>query len=175
MPNDDAGLNAMKLGLIRLMPELRGRAVRLTGSTAGADDLVQDTLERALRFADRFVEGTNSRAWAHQVLFSVFVSRYRKDKRERHLWQRVLEDPTTRSRGSRQAAQPDAGWWLSEKMEACVDALPSAFRETFVLVDLQEHSYREAAERLGVPVGTVMSRLHRARKLLATTAGPLAA
>ncbi len=175
MHNDDIGLNALKLGLIRLMPELRGRAMRLTGSAARADDLVQDTFERALRFADRFAEGSNIRAWAHQVLFSVFVSSYRKDKRERRLWQRVLEDPSTKTRGSRVAAEPDAGWWLSEKMEACVESLPSGFRETFVLVDLQEHSYREAAERLRIPVGTVMSRLHRARKLLATTVGPLAA
>jgi RNA polymerase sigma-70 factor (ECF subfamily) len=175
MHNDDARLNALKLGLIHLMPELRGRAMRLTRSSAQADDLVQDAVERALRFGDRFEEGTNIRAWAHQVLFSVFVSRYRKDKRERRLWQRVLADPTTKMRGARRAAEPDAGWWLSEKVEACVDSLPTGFRETFVLVDLQEHSYREAAERLGIPVGTVMSRLHRARKLLATTVGPLAA
>ncbi len=175
MHNDDAHLNALKLGLIQLLPELRGRALRLTGNAALADDLVQDTFERALRFAARFVEGTNIRAWAHQVLFSVFVSRYRKHKRERKLWQRVLDDPTTKMRGARAQAEPDAGWWLSEKVEACVDALPNGFRETFVLVDLQEHSYREAAETLGIPVGTVMSRLHRARKLLATTVGPLAA
>ena len=175
MHNDDAGLNALKLGLIRLLPELRGRALRLTGNAALADDLVQDTFERALRFADRFAEGTNMRAWAHQVLFTVFVSRYRKDKRERKLWQRVLEDPTTKIRGARAQAEPDAGWWLGEKVEACVDALPSGFRETFVLVDLKENSYREAASALGIPVGTVMSRLHRARKLLAISVGSLAA
>jgi RNA polymerase sigma-70 factor (ECF subfamily) len=161
--HDIAGLRA---GLVELVPELRGRASRLAGDRATADDLVQDTIERALRFADQYERGTNLRAWAYQILFSVFVTRYRRSRRERNALKHLAGDPCAwtvpNAFKSAEASAP-----LLRSTQAKIDALPEGFRAVLVLVDLDEHSYREAATELGVPVGTVMSRLHRGRRLLA--------
>src|SRR5262245_54204870 len=83
----------LKLGLVRLVPELRARAMRLSGNPATADDIVQDSIERALRFADQYERGTNLRAWAHQILFSVFVTRYRRERREKNALKALSSDP----------------------------------------------------------------------------------
>jgi RNA polymerase sigma-70 factor (ECF subfamily) len=157
----------LRAGLVALVPDLRARALRLCGDGAAADDVVQDTVERALRFADQYERGTNLRAWALQILFSVFVTRWRRRRRERTALEALAADPCawTVPIGF---TPPDAGEGaLSKATREKLAALPAGFREAVVMVDLQERSYREAARALGVPVGTVMSRLHRARKLLA--------
>lgn len=151
--------------LVRLLPDLRVRALRLVGDQARADDLVQDTFERALRFADQYQRGTNLRAWAGQVLFSVFVTRYRRIRRERNALRLLAHDPCAWTMPEPMRADGRLG--LSVSTRTKLESLPTSFRDVVVLVDLEEHSYREAAETLGVPVGTVMSRLHRGRKLLA--------
>jgi RNA polymerase sigma-70 factor, ECF subfamily len=154
-------------GLVTLLPELRIRALRLAQSAAGADDLVQDTVERAMRFQSQYERGTNLRAWAQQILFSVFVTRYRKSRRERNALRRMTVDPvawTTRD----PFAAPDATSRLTAKTEEKLSALPEGFRRVITLVDLEARSYRDAAGELDVPVGTVMSRLHRGRKMLAS-------
>jgi RNA polymerase sigma-70 factor (ECF subfamily) len=148
-----------------LLPELRGRAFRLVGDTARAEDLVQDTFERALRFASQYTSGTNLRAWAGQVLFSVFVTKYRRIRRERNALRLLASDPCAWTAPEPLTADGNLGLSVSTKTK--LDALPETFRDVLVLVDLEDHSYREAADALGVPVGTVMSRLHRGRKLLA--------
>jgi len=160
---DVAGLRD---GLCLLVPELRGRAARLCGDRATADDLVQDTVERALRFADQYERGTNLRAWAYQILFSVFVTRYRRTRRERNALKHLAGDPCAWTVPNA-FKSPDASAPLLRSTQAKIDALPEGFRAVLVLVDLDELSYREAASELGVPVGTVMSRLHRGRRLLA--------
>jgi RNA polymerase sigma-70 factor (ECF subfamily) len=157
----------LERGLVRLMPELRARAMRLSGSPATADDLVQDTLERALRFADQYERGTNLRAWAHQILFSVFVTKYRRDRRERNALKSLAADPCAWTLPDRFMA-PDKGAPLMPSTEKTLEALPPGFKSVLRLVDLEEHSYKDAADALGLPVGTVMSRLHRGRKMLAT-------
>ena len=154
-------------GLVALAPELRGRALRLAGDPTVADDIVQDTVERALRFAPQYVLGSNLRAWVYQILFSVFVTRYRRVRRERNALRALGGDPCAWTVPERFAA-PDVGAPLSPRTQAELDALPETFRSVLELVDLGEHTYREAADALGVPVGTVMSRLHRGRRLLAT-------
>lgn len=162
--NDTAELHA---GLVALLPELRARAMRLCGDASGADDVVQDSVERALRFADQYQRGTNLRAWAFQILFSVFVTRWRRRRRDRNAVENLASDPCAWTRPVGFTA-PDAGWGsLTAATRRKLDALPDGFRAVIVMVDLQERSYREAAKELGVPVGTVMSRLHRGRKLLA--------
>lgn len=162
--NDAAELHA---GLVALLPELRARAMRLCGDAAAADDVVQDSIERALRFADQYQRGTNLRAWAFQILFSVFVTRWRRRRRDRNAVESLASDPCAWTRPVGFAA-PDAGWGsLTAATRRKLDALPDGFRAVIVMVDLQERSYRDAAKELGVPVGTVMSRLHRGRKLLA--------
>ena len=77
-------LASLKAGLVELVPELRGRACRLAGDPTTAEDIVQDTIERALKFAAQYERGTNLRAWVYQILFSVFVTRYRRCRREKN-------------------------------------------------------------------------------------------
>ena len=154
-------------GLVALLPELRARALRLCSDRAAAEDVAQDTIERALRFADQYERGTNLRAWAFQILFSVFVTRWRRRRRERNALENLAPDPCawTVPTGF---VRPDAGpGSLTASTRRKLDALPEGFRAVVVMVDLEQRSYRDAARELGVPVGTVMSRLHRGRKLLA--------
>jgi RNA polymerase sigma-70 factor (ECF subfamily) len=153
--------------LVELVPELRARAIRLCGDRTAADDVVQDAIERALRFADQYERGTNLRAWAFQILFSVFVTRWRRRRRERNALDNLARDPCAWTVQTGFVA-PDAGpGSLTPSTRRKLDALPEGFRAVVVMVDLEQRSYRDAARELGVPVGTVMSRLHRGRKLLA--------
>jgi RNA polymerase sigma-70 factor (ECF subfamily) len=161
-------LESLRRGLVLLVPELRTRALRLAGDRATADDLVQDTLERALRFAGQYVHGTNLRAWVKQILFSVFITRYRRSRRERNALRNLSTDPCAWTQPE-SFARPDSEVELTRATRQRLDALPTGFRVVIELVDLGEQSYREAAAQLGVPVGTVMSRLHRGRRLLAET------
>jgi RNA polymerase sigma-70 factor (ECF subfamily) len=162
-----SALSALKLGLAALVPDLRARALRLAGDPAAADDIVQDTIERALRFIGQYEEGTSLRAWTFQILFSVFVTRWRRRGRERRALERLACDPHAWT-APNAFAPPDAGGGsLTRSTRRTLDALPDGFRAVVVMVDLEERSYRDAARELGVPVGTVMSRLHRGRKLLA--------
>lgn len=154
----------LRLGLVTLMPELRSRALRLSGNPAQADDLVQDTIERALKFQAQYERGTNLRAWALSILFSVFVTRYRQKRREKNALRELTFDPNAWTQPEQE--RTDARVSLTRQTAARLDTLPAGFREAIVMVDLEERSYRDAAQALGVPVGTVMSRLHRGRKLL---------
>ena len=153
--------------LIALVPQLRARARRLCGDEAAADDVVQDTIERALRFSHRYEPGTNLRAWAFQVLFTVFVTRWRRCRRERNALSRLAHDPCAWTVPIRFTAPDEGDGALFPSTRRTLDALPEGFRAAVVLVDLEQRTYLDAAQALGVPVGTVMSRLHRGRKLLA--------
>jgi RNA polymerase sigma-70 factor (ECF subfamily) len=146
-----------------------GRATRLSHSPTVAEDLVQDTVERALKFESHYVEGTNVRAWVHQILFSVFITRCRRVRRERKALSWLGTDPCawTAPEGAPAAMQA-----VSPGVQRALEALPPSFRKVVELVDLEEMSYRDAAELVGVPVGTVMSRLHRGRRLLAAELSP---
>lgn len=150
-----------------LIPVLRSRALKLCLNATDAQDLVQDTVERALRFEQSFQPGTNVRAWMQQVLFSVFVTRCRRLRRERRAIQTLTVDPCAWT-------HPDAGppmQHLSKSVEGAIAELPQQFAAVIRLVDLDERSYKDAADHLGIPVGTVMSRLFRGRRLLATRLG----
>src|SRR5262249_30766625 len=126
--------------------------------------LVQETVLRALRFESTFQRGTNLRAWMHQILESVFVTRCRSRARERRAFERFAGDPTLCTRSTK-APEVRA---VTNHVDAALRSLPDAFLKVVELVDLGEASYREAADTLGVPVGTVMSRLFRARRILET-------
>ena len=135
-----------ELALKHLDP-LYSAALRLTKNDRDAEDLVQDTFLRAYRFFDKFERGTNMKAWLFKILTNTFINRYRRSVKERNIvegTERVLSDDVLRA----------------------VDALPVDFRMVVILADLQEFSYKEIAEILDVPVGTVMSRLYRGRRLL---------
>lgn len=157
----------LERGLVALVPELRGRACRLAGDPVTADDIVQDTIERALKFSAQYERGTNLRAWVYQILFSVFVTRYRRSRREKNALRVLASDPCAWTVPTSFAA-PETGSSLTPTTQGKLDALPETFRAVLKMVDLDELTYREAANELGVPVGTVMSRLHRGRKMLAT-------
>jgi RNA polymerase sigma-70 factor (ECF subfamily) len=148
------------------LDELYGTAVRLTRSRAHAEDLLQETLLRAWAFWDRFESGTNARAWMHRILMNTFINGYRRGKRERELLAEVQRSSSVRHPlwSHRQREEASAG--LGDEIQQALSALPDEFRTVVMLVDLSDLSYREAADRLGCPIGTVMSRLHRGRRVL---------
>jgi RNA polymerase sigma-70 factor (ECF subfamily) len=165
---EPTALGSLRRALPALLPTLRARALRLSRDGATAEDLVQDTLERALRFASTFEPDTNLRAWMHKILLSVFVSRCRRLSRERRALDWLANDPCAWTNSDGPAEQPA----LLPSVEGAIARLPPQFACVIRLVDLGEHSYKDAALCLGVPVGTVMSRLFRGRQLLAAALGP---
>ncbi len=152
---------------------LYAAALRLTRNERDAEDLVQDALLRAYRFFDRFERGTNIKAWLFKILTNTFINRYRRSVKERSIVdgpeQESVQEQVISREASDQAADPERWFFdrlLSEDVLRAVDALPIDFRMVVILADLQEFSYREIAEIVDVPVGTVMSRLYRGRRLL---------
>jgi RNA polymerase sigma-70 factor (ECF subfamily) len=154
------------------LDSLFGTAVRLTRNPRDAEDLVQDTMLQAFRFFDRFEPGSNCKAWLFKILTNTFINRYRKRTREREI-REVLDHEETPSLMSEQMAEASLDpegtltrGLLSDDVKRALDELPEDFRLAVVLSDLEEFSYREIADIMDCPVGTVMSRLHRGRRLL---------
>jgi RNA polymerase sigma-70 factor (ECF subfamily) len=156
--------NEVRAKLAEHLPQLRLRALRLCRDRDLADDLLQETALRALSFESSYKSDTNLKAWLYQILFSVFVTRCRRRRRSTKFMLEHGADPNLWC-GSLEPSRPSE--CLSPPVERAIQALPQQFGQVVVLVDLEELSYGEAAEQLGVPIGTVMSRLHRGRKLLA--------
>jgi RNA polymerase sigma-70 factor, ECF subfamily len=150
--------------------QLYPAALRLTRNVSDAEDLVQETFAKAYAGFHQFQPGTNLRAWLHRILANAFINSYRKKRRE----------PVT-------VLGPDGGDWQfdaepavlvrsaeAEAMDRLTDSdilaalreLPEDFRAAVYLADIEGYSYREIAEMMGTPVGTVMSRLHRGRARL---------
>jgi len=167
MGRSDAGSTEVRQGLAALRPELYARALRLSRSPAQADDIVQEAMLRALRFETQYRAGTNLRAWVGQVLVSVFLTQCRRNKRERKALDNLTRDPCAWLKND----APTVMQSLSPRPARALANIPESYRLAVQLVDLQSMSYREAAERLDVPVGTIMSRLHRGRKMLAQSLG----
>jgi RNA polymerase sigma-70 factor, ECF subfamily len=154
------------------MGPLYGAALHLTRRPEDAEDLLQDTYLRAYRSFDDFTPGTNCKAWLFAILHSIFLNKARKAQREprgmtidelEERYQRWLP-PSSPAAFAPSQGQADSG--LSRKLADVLGELPEAFRSAVVLVDVEELSYEEAAAALGCPVGTVRSRLFRARRLL---------
>ena len=154
-----------------LMTALYNVAVRMTGSSEDAADVVQDTYLRAYRTFDNFRPGTNERAWLFTILYSVVINRQDRAKREAHnvrldemeeRFQQYLQadDPSDAAR------DPSAPRPTSPEIEVALRDLPEVFRTAVLLVDVQDLSYEEAARVVGCPVGTLRSRLFRGRRLL---------
>jgi RNA polymerase sigma-70 factor (ECF subfamily) len=152
---------------------LYGAALRLTRDANEAQDLVQDALVRAYRFQDHFQPGTNLKAWLLRILTNNFINHYRRFARERKALEHEEGSPVGEGVMSRDAlrglhdsvALAQEGLLRKEILDA-LDSLPEDYRVIIVLADVEELSYKEIAETLSIPIGTVMSRLHRARKLL---------
>lgn len=153
-------------------------AVRLTRSAADADDLVQDSVIKAYRFFDSYEQGTNVRAWLLKILTNLFFSRHRRTTLESNVSAMGAVDPVADGWMSAASMAPTREpERLVERplLEASVgkvlDELPEDFRTVLVLVDIEGLTYREVADAMGCPIGTVMSRLHRARKAVALRLG----
>jgi RNA polymerase sigma-70 factor (ECF subfamily) len=149
--------------LAALVPDLFARALRMAGAPERAEDLVQDSVERAIRFRRTYRPGSNLRAWVYQILFSALVTEHRRNRRERRALGILRMDPCAWTLPD----PPVLCASLSASVARALENLPDTFREVVVLVDIEGRSYKCAAMRLGVPVGTIMSRLHRGRRALA--------
>jgi RNA polymerase sigma-70 factor (ECF subfamily) len=159
---------------LRHLDALYRTALRMTRSEADAEDLVQETYIRAFRFRDQFTLGTNMKAWLFRILTNTFINTYRRKTAqpevtdlegidEFSLYRRMADD-----RAASTSPDPEAELLNSVVDTEVTDALeelPEKFRTT-VLLDVEGFSYKEIAEMLGIPIGTVMSRLHRGRKFL---------
>ncbi len=144
-------------------------AWRLTRHAEDAADLTQDTMLRAYRAFDTYTPGTHARAWLLRILYTVFVNHYHRKRRAPASI--PIEELEARY-GIELAAPPSSvevgvGTWTEPEIAAALEELPDVFRHTVLLVDVEDLSYEEAARTLGCEVGTVRSRLFRARRLLA--------
>jgi RNA polymerase sigma-70 factor (ECF subfamily) len=148
--------------------------LRMTRSEAEAEDLVQETYIRAFRFRDQFTPGTNLKAWLFRILTNTFINQYRRkaarpettelDDVEESILYRHMRDVSPGS-SSPDPERELIDKTLSSEVKEALEALPEKFRTT-LLLDVEGFSYKEIAEVLDIPIGTVMSRLHRGRKFL---------
>ena len=148
--------------LIALIPRLRRYARMLCADAAAADDLVQDTLERACERLAQWRPGSDLRAWAFTIMHNLFVSETRRPRYRLEAAHDALPGDTA----GNVAPDPAAGWVEALDLERALRALPQAQRQVLLLVAFEDMSYEQVARVAGVPVGTVMSRLSRARAQL---------
>ncbi len=152
---------------------LYNTALRLTRNPADAEDLVQEVFYKAFRSIDQFEPGTNLRAWLFKILVNTHISQYRRsskdptasgydDVEEFSMYSQV------HSRAESLTDSPDSvlNQFLEKDIRNAIERLPEAFRDVVLLIDVEGFSYQEAADILNVPVGTIMSRLFRSRKML---------
>src|ERR1700704_6576126 len=157
------------------MSSLYSAALRMTRNPADAEDLVQETYLRAFRGFGGFTEGTNLKAWLYRILTNTYINTYRAKKRrpeetelndveDFYLYRRLgaLEE----ARAGRSAEEELLDFVSEAEVKDAVEALPESFRLAVLLADVEGFSYKEIAEILDIPIGTVMSRLHRGRKAL---------
>jgi RNA polymerase sigma-70 factor, ECF subfamily len=172
--SDQADLHArFERDVLPLLPSLYGAALRMTRNPADAEDLVQDTYLRAFRGFAGFQEGTNLKAWLYRILTNSYINTYRKKQRE----PQIVETPDDADEWylyDRLAARNVEGSAEQEVLDripdadvkAALESLPENFRMPVLLADVEGFSYKEIAEIMDTPIGTVMSRLHRGRKAL---------
>ena len=160
---------------MEFMPSLYTAAMRMTRNAADAEDLVQETYLKAYRAFATFQEGTNLKAWLYRILTNTFINSYRSKKRrpdeteldeveDLYLYRRLggLEAAAA----GRSAEEEVLDRFTDDEVKEALEALPEQFRMAVLLADVEGFSYKEIAEILDIPIGTVMSRLHRGRKAL---------
>jgi RNA polymerase sigma-70 factor, ECF subfamily len=158
-----------------LMSSLYSAALRMTRNPADAEDLLQETYLRAYRGFGGFEHGTNLKAWLYRILTNTYINQYRAKKRrfdeteldeaeDLYLYRRLggLEAVAA----GRSAEDELMDWFTDAEVKTALEALPEQFRMAVLLADVEGFSYKEIAEILDIPIGTVMSRLHRGRKSL---------
>jgi len=172
-PPEDAAVRArFERDVVPLLPNLYSAALRLTRNPSDAEDLVQETYLRAYRGFGGFEEGTNLRAWMYRILTNTFINAYRKKQREPiTVRDDEIEDWFLYDRLGQAGVEASAESEVldrlpDEDVQRALEDLPEGFRMAVLLADVEGFSYKEIAEILDVPIGTVMSRLHRGRKAL---------
>lgn len=164
---------AFESEVLQHMDTLYAAALRLTRNKADAQDLLQDAIVRALRFHHKYKQGTYIKAWLLTILRNTFINNYRKRARRP-----ILVEIKGHHTLPNMTADPDMGYYpnelksenvlelLNDDIRLAVDALPEGHRRTVIMADLKNMSYRDIATEMDCPLGTVMSRLHRGRRLL---------
>ncbi|MEY3587949.1 MAG: polymerase subfamily sigma factor [Actinomycetota bacterium] len=156
-------------------PQLFSTAVRMTRNRSDAEDLVQETYMKAWRAYDSYEEGTNLRAWLFRIMTNTYINKYNAkmrrpteteldDVEELYLYRRL--GTIDQSRMSASAEDQMMELFTDDEVKNAIEELPEAFRMPLLLSDVDGFSYKEIAEMLDVPIGTVMSRLHRGRKAM---------
>ena len=157
------------------MPQLYSAALRMTRNRADAEDLVQEAYLKAYRGFGGFEEGTNLRAWLYRILTNTYINAYRSKKRrpdetdldeveDFYLYRRMggLEA----AKAGRSAEDELLDYFTDDEVQRAIESLPEQYRLAVLLGDVEGFSYKEIADQLDIPIGTVMSRLHRGRKAL---------
>jgi RNA polymerase sigma-70 factor (ECF subfamily) len=158
---------------LQYAPQLYSAALRMTRNPADAEDLVQETFLRAYRSYASFEVGTNLRAWLFRILTNTFINSYRAKQRrpqetelgetdDLYLYRRLGRIDTAALSAEDQLFD----LFTDDEVKAALEELPEAFRLPVLLADVEDFSYKEIAEVLDIPIGTVMSRLHRGRKAM---------
>ena len=175
-PRSGDAVDAFEVELLSHLDTLYGVSCRMTKSSVEAEDLVQDTIVKAMRARSQFQPGTNIKAWLLRILTNTFINRYRRGGLERDLFEGPDADPltdgwigATTMRAMRDPETQALKPLVEAEVGRALEALPEDFRLAVVLSDIEELSYKEIADAMGCPIGTVMSRLHRGRKLLQKT------
>ncbi|MBA2663853.1 MAG: sigma-70 family RNA polymerase sigma factor [Bradymonadaceae bacterium] len=154
---------------------LYGTALRLTKSEEDAEDLIQETMLKAFRYFDKYEQGTNCKAWLFKIMTNTFINRYRKQQKRKEF----LVDDDFRPLQERAAAPARTPFedsytdqdqlffkMFGDEVKAALEEIPMDFRMVVLLADLQDFAYKEIAEIMDCPIGTVMSRLYRGRRML---------
>jgi len=168
-----AGANLSEFEKIALPHKnlLYNYALRLTGNYDDADDLLQETLFKAYRFFDKFEAGTNIKAWLYRIMKNSFINEYRKnvkepDKIDYEDVQNFYENIKANEVKTEHFEEDVYANMLDDTINNALSSLPEDFRTVIILSDIEGYTYDEIADFIDIPVGTVRSRLHRARKML---------
>ncbi len=168
-------VSEFEAAVLSLRDELRKAALKLTHSLESAEDLVQETLLHAFRGFAQFKQGTNLKAWLMRIMFNLFISHYRHQQRtvQTVSLEGLLEELELAEENSDllldEAVSPEEivmAKVMDDEVAKALEQLPEPFREVVILCDIEGLSYAEVAQALGIPVGTVRSRLSRARETL---------
>jgi RNA polymerase sigma-70 factor (ECF subfamily) len=160
---------------MQFAPQLYSAAMRMTRNPADAEDLVQETFLKAYRAYHTFEEGTNLKAWLYRILTNTYINKYRKDSRrpsevdlgaveDLYLYRNIGSEESAEA--ARSTEERVLEGLVESDIKEAVEDLPENFRLPVLLADLAGFSYKEIADILDIPIGTVMSRLHRGRKAM---------
>jgi len=155
------------------MDALYNFALKMTGDSDDANDLIQDTYLKAFRFWDKFEKGTNCKAWLFRIMKNTFINTYRKVTKEPgkvdyEEIENFYENIKPSSTDSAHLEKDIYDNLLDDELSSAISSLPEDFRTVVILCDIEGYTYDEIADFVDCPVGTVRSRLHRARKMLFT-------